>query len=58
MNAQTLERKAAEYAEQNSRVTDATQRKIIQTNLMHAYLQGLKDGIEYAKAEAKVVANG
>jgi hypothetical protein len=41
--------KAIEHSEAYSRVGDPSMRKVVQTVRMDSYLQGLKDGIEYAK---------
>jgi hypothetical protein len=50
--------KADEYSKRAARVGDPQMRPAIEAYTKVAYLKGIKDGIEYAKAEAKAVANG
>jgi hypothetical protein len=46
-----LIRKADEYAEERSRTGDPQLRPMIRADYKIAYLQGVKDGIRYAKEQ-------
>jgi hypothetical protein len=51
MNTEPLIQMANEYAERASRVGNPAERDVLKASYKVAYLKGLQDGIEYAKAE-------